>query len=112
MNVRFRANLFGHVESLLKRLVEPTIGGLMLQSQLIGGLQLTKDLRFTQHHGIQAAGYFEQVLHRGLARVFIKDFIRITFHLTVLQYKRSQFVKQRLWFSIGRHIKLHSVASG
>ena len=85
MNVRFRANLFGHVESLLKRLVEPSIGDLMVQSQLISGLQLTMDFCFTQHHGIQAAGYFEQVLHCGLARVFIKDFICITSHLAVLQ---------------------------
>ncbi len=66
------AHLLGHREGLLKETVEDFAGGTSLVRQGEGGLHLSEDLRFAQHHGVKTSGHTEGVLHRLLVGEQIK----------------------------------------
>ena len=84
LDVRFRADLLGYIERLLKGLVQSPACSLMRERELISCLELTEDFRLAQHHRIQSAGHLEEMLHRRFAGVLIENLIRIRFHLAVL----------------------------
>ena len=62
LDVRFGADMFGHVESPLEGTVQTRAGGMVLQRDFVGLLELAEDLGLADDHGVQAAGDFEQVL--------------------------------------------------
>jgi len=61
LNVGLGADVLGHVERALKRLVQADAGVLVLQGEVVSLLELAQDFRFSQHHGIEAARDFEEV---------------------------------------------------
>ena len=112
MDVGFRADLLGHIERLLKGLVQPSARSLLIKRELISRLELAEDFRLTQHHRIQAAGHIEEMSHGRFAGVLVKDLIRIRVHLAVLQQKRAQFVEQYLGLILRSCIDFHAITSG
>jgi hypothetical protein len=63
LDVRFRADVLGDVERPLERLIEPTAGMAVLERKVVGLLELAKDFGLAQHHRIQAACDFEEMVH-------------------------------------------------
>ena len=58
---RVGAHLLGDGEGVLEEAAEEFTGGTVIAGGLEGGLDLAKDLGFTQHHGVEAAGHFQEV---------------------------------------------------
>jgi hypothetical protein len=54
--------VLGHVKCALERLVQPRAGVAVLESERVGLLELAENLRLAEHHRIEAARDFEQVM--------------------------------------------------
>ena len=65
------ANVFRDIEGFLEHFVQSSSGVALLQRQFVGLLHLSKDFRFTKHHGVQSANHLEQMLHAGRLRHLI-----------------------------------------
>ena len=63
MDGGFRGHAAGDADGRLKGHVQQRPGGLALGGRLVGLLHLGQDLRFAQHHAVQAGGHAEQVPH-------------------------------------------------
>ena len=58
-----RGHAAGDADGGLKGHVQQRAGGLALGGRLVGLFHLGQDLRFAQHHAVQAGGHAEQVPH-------------------------------------------------
>ena len=68
-DARLRANALGDREGRLQQAIQIRPGDAFIERGAIGILQLTEDLRFAEHQGVQAAGDREQMLDRSGVRV-------------------------------------------
>ncbi len=69
----FRADALGHREHVLEHPAQLAVDQPRLVGAGVGLAQLAENLRFAEHHGIQAAGHPHQVLQGFFVPVGIKD---------------------------------------
>ena len=73
----FAAHPFGYGEGLVDQAVEDGTGGVVLGGLAVSLLHLSEDLGFPHHHGVQAGGHPEEVLHRVPVPVDVKGLIQV-----------------------------------
>jgi hypothetical protein len=61
LDLGFGANLFGDVERALEHAVQEPAGTAVLKGDIVGLLELTEDLGFAEHHGVESSGDSEEV---------------------------------------------------
>src|SRR5262249_37687383 len=62
LDVGFRPDVFGDIESPLKGLIQSASGMAVLQRQVVRFLELTKNFSLAKHHRIKAASHFEKMV--------------------------------------------------
>ena len=67
-----RANRLGDTKSVLKELMERSSCGSGIRGRRVGLLDLPKDLGFSNHHRVEAAGHPEEMPHRLRRDMMVK----------------------------------------
>ncbi len=107
--------LGGHATSDLGRPLEHGMrngsGGLLLGGSLVSALDLRGDLRFPDHHAVEAAGHQEQVAN-GVASVQIVKVLRHVprIHLLFRCQGFRQLGAGRRIVALGGRVQLHTIA--
>src|SRR6185369_14603276 len=112
LDVRLSADLLRDVERALENLVQPRPGMLMLQSEVIGLLELAKDFGLAENERVEAAGDLEEVLDAvGLAELIQLIAQRVPI-LMDANHEILQLGKRAIRLERGGGIELDPVAGG
>ena len=109
LNAGFGANLFRDLKGLLEGLIEFTACMFVLECDLVGLLELAKDFRFTQHHGIKSAGDAEQVSNPFASGETIDFIAQWTVERALFGKAPFDLVDQVRICCFVRHVDLHSI---
>ena len=112
VDLRLAVDALASAQGSLGEVVEGAPDGAGLLRLLVSAAELADDLLFPQHHGVQAGGHVEHVLHRGVGVVNVEVRFQVAVGEPGVGSDGVHDVVKAGVEGIGHRVELHPVAGG